>query len=89
MFENLRVQVEIFPAGTTGLLQPVDVGINKPLKDRICKQWQRWMLDKVRGTSDMPNPSHEDLACWVIVALEDITVEIVQNSWLHKPFNWF
>ena len=33
--QNCGVEVEYIPGGCTGLCQPVDVGINKPLKNRV------------------------------------------------------
>ena len=35
----IGVNVVFIPAGCTSVLQPVDVGIGKPFKDRICLQW--------------------------------------------------
>jgi DDE superfamily endonuclease len=33
--QDLGVEFQHIPGGCTGLTQPVDVGINKPLKNRI------------------------------------------------------
>ncbi len=37
--EALGVQIEIIPGGCTGLCQPVDAGIGKPLKSRARHLW--------------------------------------------------
>ena len=34
--EDLGVEWDIIPGGCTGLVQPIDVGIGKPFKHRIC-----------------------------------------------------
>ncbi|CAG8470563.1 8795_t:CDS:1 [Dentiscutata erythropus] len=33
------------PGGTTSVLQPPDVSVNKPFKNRIRKRWEEW-IDK-------------------------------------------
>ena len=43
---ELGVQVEHIPGGCTGLCQPVDVGIGKPLKSRVRHSWEDWMLEQ-------------------------------------------
>ncbi len=42
--EDLGAEVWHIPGGCTSLCQPVDVGFNKPLKDRIREQWEDWMI---------------------------------------------
>jgi len=51
--EDMGVQVEHIPGGCTSLIQPVDVGINKPFKDRIKNYWEEWMVENglLEGTS--------------------------------------
>jgi len=36
---ELGVEVQHTPGGCTGLCQPVDVGVAKPLKDKLKDQW--------------------------------------------------
>ena len=33
----------LVPAGCTSLVQPLDVGLNKPFKSRMRDQWQKWL----------------------------------------------
>lgn len=42
--QELGVEVEHIPGGCTGLCQPVDVGVNKPFKNRIREKWESWMI---------------------------------------------
>ena len=45
--QNLGVeQVEHIPGGCTGLCQPLNVGLKKPLKSYIKREWNKWMLDE-------------------------------------------
>ncbi len=39
MIQELGVEVQHIPGGCTSLCQPVDVGFNKPFKDRMRRQW--------------------------------------------------
>lgn len=78
------------PAGCTGLCQPVDVGIGKPLKDRIRQQWHSWLLNHFDpDASVLPTPSREQVSDWVLNALDEITPETIQNSWKKRDFNYF
>jgi hypothetical protein len=45
--QELGVEVEHIPGGCTCYCQPLDVGGNKPFKDRIREQWVSWMLQDV------------------------------------------
>ena len=42
--QELGVEVMHIPGGCTSLCQPVDVGFNKPFKDRVRRQWVSWMI---------------------------------------------
>ena len=43
---ELGVEVQHIPGGCTSLCQPVDVGVAKPLKDNLKKQWESWMIEE-------------------------------------------
>ena len=44
LLEDYDTAVEIIPGGCTSVLQPLDVGINKPLKDKVRRDFQDWPL---------------------------------------------
>jgi DDE superfamily endonuclease len=44
--QDLGIKVQHIPGGCNGLTQPVDVGINKPLKNRIRHKWEDYMLNE-------------------------------------------
>ena len=93
--QNLGVHVEHIPGGCTGLCQPVDVGICKPLKNWITKLWEDWMVQQLAlqaeegGNDKMEPPKQIIVARWVTLALFDLPVELLQNSWLHEPYSYF
>ena len=35
--QDLGVEIEHIPGGCKGLCQPIDVGVRKPFKTRICR----------------------------------------------------
>lgn len=51
LLEEHDTQVEIIPGGCTSVLQPLDVGINKPFKDRIRNLFQSWVLARISKPS--------------------------------------
>lgn len=42
--ENIQnTHAVLLPGGCTSLIQPLDVALNKPFKDRMRSQWKRWL----------------------------------------------
>ena len=44
--QDLGIEVDHIPGGCTGLVQPLDVGVNKPLKNWIRRKWEEYMLEE-------------------------------------------
>ena len=89
LIQNLGVEVKHVPGGCTSLCQPVNVGINKSMKANIHKDWEDWMLDL--GVSVyMTKPLKRRLIVeWVMKAYNNVSVEVVTNSWKHFAYTWF
>ncbi len=47
--QSMGIEVVHVPTGCTYLCQPVDVRINKPIKTRLTKLWEVWMMDGAGG----------------------------------------
>ncbi len=85
--EELGAEVWHIPGGYTSLCQPVDVGFIKPFKDRICEQWEVWMI--CVGLASGKSPSHKDVVNWTVDSYNAILIEIVRNAWRHGEYSWF
>jgi hypothetical protein len=91
MIQELGVEVQHIPGGCTSLCQPVDVGFNKPFKDRMRRQWINWMTNEgvVHGTTSPP--ARLDVAKWVHAAMLEMKGrgDIIQNAWKRHDYEWF
>jgi hypothetical protein len=88
--QDLGVEVDHIPGGCTGLTQPVDIGINKPLKNMVRHKWEEYMLEEgmLHDNKTKP-PTRQVLAKWCIEAMSGMDEEIVKNSWLHGEYSFF
>ena len=86
--QALGVEVEFIPPGCTGMVQPVDVGYNKPLKSKFRDQYRQWMLDQDPNQS-IPCPSRVLVAEWLIAAQRLMTPALIRNAWKKTGFSWF
>jgi hypothetical protein len=89
--QELGIEVRHIPGGCTSLCQPVDVGFNKPFKDRMRKQWLSWMIAEGIIHCTTTPPSRRDVAGWVDRAMEEMEREerIIKNAWRKTGYEWF
>ena len=89
--QAMGVEVVHIPGGCTSLCQPVDVGFNKPFKDRVRQLWTEWMVTEglVDGTTKAP--TRLDVAGWVDTVMNLMSNEttIVKNAWMKTGYEWF
>ena len=89
--QELGIEVRHIPGGCTSLCQPVDVGFNKPFKDRMRKQWLSWMIAEgiIHGTTKPP--SRRDVVGWVDRAMTEMKgkEQIIKNAWRKTGYEWF
>ena len=79
--QSVGIEVMHTPAGCTYLCQPIDVGINKPIKSGLHQKWEDWMTEgdgMVDGVAK--EPSHKLVVEWFVQVYEDIPEEIGQNA---------
>ncbi len=91
MIQELGVEVQHIPGGCNSLCKLVDVGFNKPFKDRMRRQWMNWMIAEgiVHGTTSPP--TRLDVAKWVDAAMLEMKGEgqIIYNAWKRHGNEWF
>ncbi len=89
--QELGIEVKHIPGGCTSLCQPVDVGFNKPFKNRMRRQWMSWMIAEgvIHGTTSLPTRC--DVAGLVDRAMTEMKEEvgIVRNLWSKTGYEWF
>jgi len=70
----MEIDLIIIPGGTTSILQPLDVALNKPFKDQMRKIYTNWLTKQVMddnieealtNTGYLRQPTTEDLLEWV------------------------
>jgi DDE superfamily endonuclease len=71
--------VELLPPHSTSVLQVMDVGINKPFKNHLKEQYNRWCLAHINDTEQ--KPQREDVAQWIKIAWEKITTTTIKKTW--------
>jgi hypothetical protein len=79
VIQKLGVEIEYITPGCTGLVQPVDVVINKPFKAKMRTSYMEWLMDQ--------DPD-EAIMC-IVDAVDKISEETVRNSWRKTGFSYF
>ena len=82
--ESFKYHIQYLPPNTTGCTQPVDIGMNKPIKSHYQIMWENWfeeMNQKYPKTSHYKSPSKELMISWIWKSLRKIPQEEIMNSW--------
>jgi hypothetical protein len=89
--QELVVEVKHIPGGCTSLCQPIDVGFNKPFKNRIRRLWTEWMISEGIANGTTSTLTRLNVATWVDQAMADMSAKrgIVRNAWLKSGYEWF
>jgi hypothetical protein len=85
---KLGVELEFIPPGCTGLVQPIDVGFNKPYKANYTKLYTEFLMNQ---DADQPlsGAKREDVSQWVLDAVGAISEETFKNAWREKGYSYF
>ena len=65
---EMKTHVAVIPGGTTSILQPLDVCLNKPFKVNMRKLWNEWMISgeqELTKAGNFKRPSIEKVVAWV------------------------
>jgi hypothetical protein len=87
--EDLGVEWDILPGGCTGLIQPVDVGINRPWKYRLRNRLEEYMAARDNSDRLSTKTTRRMIAKWAVESWDRTTEDVVYNAWRHTPFSYF
>ena len=80
-----NTDLSVIPGGLTSVLQPLDVCLNKPFKDRLRQRWMTWMAEGIHELTPIgrqKKPSEELMCQWISEAWREIPREMVARSFL-------
>jgi hypothetical protein len=84
--QSLGIDVIHIPGGCTYLCQPLDVGVNRPLKRHLNQSWEAWM--EREGITTLAKPSRKLIGEWIVDAYKSLEKQTVVNAWKKKGFEW-
>ena len=87
--QDLAIEVDHIPGGCTGLVQPLDLGVNKPLKNWIRRKWEEYMLEEGLAMTVSKPPTWQQMATWVMQCLDDLGEHIIKAAWRRKGYSYF
>ena len=89
--QEMGVEKFHIPGGCTSLCQPVDVGFNKPFKDRIRRLWTTWMIEERLTSGTTTSPTRAQVAGRINEVLTAMRgkVTIIKNVWMKSDYEWF
>ena len=82
---RLNTDLAMIPGGMTSLLQPLDVAVNKPFKDRLRQKWSTWILEGVKSYTKMGRMRKVDLptiCSWIVEVWDEIPNDIIKRAFL-------
>ena len=65
------------------ILQLLEISINKPFKDRVCEQWDNWMIEGQKSFTSAGNMRAASLPAvcsWVLDTWHSISAKMVAQS---------
>ena len=89
LLASIGMQVVYIPPGCSGSCQPVNVGINKPFKDPMRAEWEKWLEGQDLEADQIATPSRRTVSSWVTDALYSIPEQVICNSWRKSGVSYF
>lgn len=85
VLKESNTDVAVIPGSMTSILQPLDVGVNKPFKDQLRQRWNKWMLDGEHSFTPagrMKKPGLQLICKWILESWEAISPATIVRSFL-------
>ena len=73
----INTELDLVLPGYTGCLQPLDVGMNKPFKDAVRKQFDQFMVNR----TERQKVTRILMATWIKNAWDLVSEESIFNTW--------
>ncbi|KAG2770469.1 hypothetical protein Pcac1_g18529 [Phytophthora cactorum] len=82
---SLNVHLLKVPGGHTSVCQPADISWNRPLKQRLRRQWIKRLSTQLSrvdgdGTQRVTAPTREAVVRWVVEAWDDLSTTTISNG---------
>jgi len=80
---KMKTELVVIPGGMTSVLQPIDVSINKPFKERLRQHYLTWIADpalELTETGKIKRAAPSEVARWVSAAWKAILESIIVRS---------
>ena len=78
------ITVIVIPGGTTSILQPLDVVVNKPLKDSLGKNYTEWIINQTKNEDEATTksgyikaPSNEIIMNWITEIQKELKPDLM------------
>ena len=78
-----KTATAVIPGGLTSLVQPLDVCLNKPFKDRLREKWMTWMMSGEKTFTpggQLQAASLVTVCQWVKESWQELSKEMVERS---------
>ncbi|KAH8018689.1 hypothetical protein HPB51_010516 [Rhipicephalus microplus] len=77
-----KTDLVVIPGFMTSTLQPIDVVLNKPFKDRVWLEYQKWMSgdNPKTPTGHLQRPQLATVRGWVLSAWRSLPDSMVKNA---------
>lgn len=75
----------VIPGGMTSQLQPLDVAVNKPFKDRVRKYYSEWLCSEdhaLTASGKIKKASAANIVEWISKAWKEVPETVVKKSFL-------
>ena len=77
-FHKCNTEIDYIPGGYTSKLQMLDVGVNKPFKNNIRDELEKWI-----SSNEKKKPERRMIAEFISFSWKNITEKTIRNSWKH------